>query len=228
MSVSPLSFGKRRSAAQAAASRRNGAKSRGPASEAGKARAAQNARRHGLTSRTVILSTPEERAAHEELARAVTERYRPQGALEEHWVARMIAALWRQTRLEIVESRLLEAMIAGEEAVGLPSLATLSRYRARIARDLAEARHELETLQEQRREARLRRAVAEATPERLRRLAERLERQSAGERGSAAAGGAAASEGCGTNEPEPDRGPSAAPPTAAQQRGRQVAPAGRA
>ncbi len=220
MSPTPLSLGGRRSAAQIEASRRNGARSRGPVSRAGKARAAQNARRHGLTSRTVVLATPEERAAHEALARSVTERYRPQGALEEHWVARMIAALWRQTRLEIVESRLLEALIAGEEPVGLPSLATLSRYRARIARDLAEARRELESLQEQRREARIRRAVAETTPERLRRLADRLERRSAGGGGSATAGGAAAADGCGTNEPEPDRARSAAPPTAAGERDR--------
>ncbi len=201
MSPTPLSLGGRRSAAQIEASRRNGAKSRGPISDAGKARAAQNARRHGLTSRTVVLATPEERAAHEALARSVTERYRPQDALEEHWVARMIAALWRQTRLEIVESRLLEALIAGEEPVGLPSLATLSRYRARIARDFAEARRELESLQEQRREARIRRAVAGATPERLRRLAEHLEDRSRD--GHATVGGFAVSPVRGTNEPEP-------------------------
>ncbi len=205
MSFTTLSFGQRRSTARAEASRRNGAKSKGPVSAAGKARSAQNARRHGLTSRTVVLATPEDRAAHAELARAVAERYRPEGALEEHWAARMVAALWRQTRLEIIESRVLEAMIAGEEALGLPSLATVSRYRARIARDLAEARRELEALQERRREERLRRALARATPERLRRLADRLQRRDAEADPRREPAGAAPPPvpGNGTNEPEP-------------------------
>ncbi len=221
MSFTTLSFGKRRTAAQAEASRRNGARSRGPVSEAGKARSSQNARRHGLTSRTVVLATPEDRAAHERLRRAVVERYRPQGALEEHWVARMVAALWRQQRLEIVESRLPEAMIAGEEAVGLPGLATLSRYRARIARDLAEARRELEALREERREARLRRALAAATPERLRRLAERLQARHRGPAEDADPASSAATVADGTNEPGREVTASAPPSlTAAEEGGR--------
>ncbi len=213
MSFTTLSFGPRRSAARAEASRRNGAKSKGPVSAAGKARSAQNARRHGLTSRTVVLATPEDRATHAELARAIAERYRPEGTLEEHWAARMVAALWRRTRLEIIESRVLEAMIAGEEALGLPSLATVSRYRARIARDLAEARRELETLQERRREERLRRALARATPERLRRLADRLQgRDPETDRRREPAGACPVSAN-GTNEPEPPFVPSPSAPS---------------
>ncbi len=211
MTVSTLSLGKRRSAAQAEASRRNGAKSRGPATEAGKARSARNATRHGLNSRTIVLTTAEDRAAHARLAEAVTGQYRPEGALEEHWVARLIEAMWRQTRLEIIESRVLEAMILGEEAVGLPSLATVSRYRARIARDLAEARRQLEALQEERREARRRRLLRQATPERLRRLADRLQQRD------------------GTNEPEAARipaAPAAARPSCRNEPEREIARAG--
>ncbi len=211
MRITTLSLGKRRSAAQAEASRRNGAKSKGPVTDAGKARSARNATRHGLRSRTVILTTAEDRAAHARLAEAVTERYRPEGALEEHWVARLVEALWRQSRLEIIESRVLEAMILGEEAVGLPSLATVSRYRARISRDLAEAQRQLETLREERREARRRRLLREATPERLRRLADRLQQRD------------------GRKEPEPARVetmPAAAPPSCTNEPGPEIARAG--
>ncbi len=206
MRITTLSLGKRRSAAQAEASRRNGAKSRGPATEAGKARSARNSIRHGLNSRTIVLTTPEDRAAHARLAAAVAEQYRPEGALEEHWVTRLVEAMWRQTRLEIIESRVLEAMILGEEAVGLPSLATVSRYRARIGRDLAEARRQLEALREERREARRRRLLREATPERLRRLADRLQQRASRNEPEAAgipAAAAAVPPSC-RNEPGPE------------------------
>ena len=44
------------------ASRQNGARSAGPTSEAGKARAARNGVRHGLTSRTLFLLPDEDPA----------------------------------------------------------------------------------------------------------------------------------------------------------------------
>jgi hypothetical protein len=49
-------------AAQSAASRSNGARSRGPATPEGKARAARNSVRHGLSGRTFFLLQDEDRA----------------------------------------------------------------------------------------------------------------------------------------------------------------------
>ncbi len=163
------------SPARARASRANGARSRGPKTEAGKARSAANSLRHGLTARTVPLLGPEERQAHARLRDELFAHYRPEGSLETHWVERMVDAMWRQTRLELLENRVLESLIAGERPEGLPSLTTLCRYRARIGRDLEQARSELERLQEQRRAERARRAARRATPEQLRRFAELLE-----------------------------------------------------
>ena len=200
-----------RSTLQIAASRRNGARSRGPKTAAGKARSAGNATRHGLASRTVVLVREEDRAAYEALRADIMARHRPRGALEGHWAQRLCDALWRQARLDLLEARALDSLIAGEESGGLPGLATLARYRARIARDIREARAELEAL----RETRIHEA-ARATandPARLRALAAILE-----DRRAERPGGTAAAQGTdgpradsGTNEPGPLA--DAAPPT---------------
>ena len=192
-----------RSALQIAASRRNGARSRGPRTAAGKARSAGNAIRHGLASRTVVLVREEDRAAYEALRADVTARHRPKGALEEHWAQRLCDALWRQARLDLLEARALDGLIAGEESGGLPGLATLARYRARIARDIREARAELEAL----RAARIHEA-ARATandPARLRALAAILEgrRAERPDRTAAAQGTDGPRADRGTNEPGP-------------------------
>ncbi len=166
-----------RTTAQIEASRRNGTRSRGPKTAAGKARSAGNASRHGLTSRTIVLVHEEDRAAYAALRADIMARHRPQGALESHWAKCLLDALWRQSRLDLLESRVLEGLIAGEEGGGLPSLATLARYRARIARDIREAEARLGEL----REARIDDAVRSTArdPARLRQLAALLEAREA-------------------------------------------------
>ena len=52
------------SSARAAASRRNGARSRGPVTAAGKARSARNATKHGLRARNVVLDDEERGRVH--------------------------------------------------------------------------------------------------------------------------------------------------------------------
>ena len=162
-----------RTALQIETSRRNGARSRGPKTAAGKARSARNATRHGLTARTVVLVREEERAAHAALRADLSARLRPQGALEEHWARHLLDALWRLSRLDLLEARTLETLIEGEAGGGLPSLATLCRYRARIARDIREAEERLRELRNARLEKTARRTARD--PARLRALAAILE-----------------------------------------------------
>src|SRR4051795_12004841 len=142
------------SLAQSAASRANGALSRGPATPDGKARSAANATRHGLrgTSRAIA---PEDAAELATLRDALTARLAPADAVERHWVGEIAFALWQQQRLRVVTALALAAAEGGTdepetqpraepERPRLPSLATLARYRARIERDLRLAQEGLE------------------------------------------------------------------------------------
>ena len=92
------------------ASRANGARSRGPRTDEGKARSSMNALTHGLTARTAIVLPLVERAedwsAH---VAGFVEAMRPVGAVERELVERMAAITWRLRRVERVEA----AMIGG-------------------------------------------------------------------------------------------------------------------
>ncbi|MDW8126113.1 MAG: hypothetical protein RMJ04_15195, partial [Geminicoccaceae bacterium] len=127
--------------AQREASRRNGARSRGPRSEAGKARIAAAATRHGLCGGFRLL--PGEEARFRRLRAGWRARLRPRDAVEEAAVDKLVFAVLREHRLEAIESRLSAALATGAPAEGLPSLATLLRYRARIERDRRRALAEL-------------------------------------------------------------------------------------
>src|SRR5262245_50414713 len=174
--------------------RRNGSLSRGPVTAEGKACSAMNATRHGVCATTMVPGTGEdvELAA---LRTALLMRWQPADAAEAHLVEELVFAAWRQVRLRAVEDAVLARAGRGEgPSPGLPSLATLMRYRGRIDRDARVAAEELAALRRGRREL--------ADPMRLRWLAERIERAQAiagasrPEAGTMASGDAAR-----TNEP---------------------------
>ncbi|MDX6750887.1 hypothetical protein SH611_13775 [Geminicoccaceae bacterium 1502E] len=132
-------------AAQSDTSRRNGGRSHGPASEEGKARSARNGTRHGLFAAELEL-TSEEQAHFEALRDDLGRRHRPAGAAEEHWVRQVAVTMLRRERLDALEMRVLDLALEGADAVreaGLPSPATVLRYRARLQRDHEHAMREL-------------------------------------------------------------------------------------
>ncbi len=86
-----------RSQAQIEASRRNGAKSRGPITPEGKAISSRNALRHGNTAQSVLL-TSEDHAAFNQLADAFYHRFQPADDVEREIVNEMIVALWHRRR----------------------------------------------------------------------------------------------------------------------------------
>jgi hypothetical protein len=135
--------------AQSAASRANGARSRGPVTAEGLARCRRATARHGLRGRFELLPG-EDAGTFERLRAAWYRRVRPADAEQAKLVEAQIALVWRRRRLDAIEDRLLRVLIEGRPRDGLPSLETVCRYRARLAREQQVLRRALAELEAQR------------------------------------------------------------------------------
>lgn len=85
----------------------NAKQSTGPVTADGKARSAQNATKHGLTSRTVVLPH-ENKEEYEALKKEFVRKYRPAGILEQQMVTRMLDCWWLLNRALRVEAEFCE------------------------------------------------------------------------------------------------------------------------
>jgi hypothetical protein len=92
--------------ARAAASRRNGAKSRGPKTLDGKARSAQNALQHGMRAQKHVLLPQEDAAAFAALESAIVAELAPEGVLQTLLARRVAIAAWRRARADRLEAEL--------------------------------------------------------------------------------------------------------------------------
>jgi hypothetical protein len=89
--------------AQLNANKMNAQLSPGPVTDAGKAICAQNALKHGLTSRMALLPT-DDKEAYENLVAIILEKYRPETD-PEHLLIQQIADIeWRLLRVPLLES----------------------------------------------------------------------------------------------------------------------------
>jgi hypothetical protein len=140
------------SALQSETSRRNGALSRGPVSEAGKAASAQNALRHGLRGGGISVRA-EESAWYAGLLATHQDLYKPANAAEASLVEQLCLVELKLHRLDLLELAALDGAADGaaETRLGLPSLSTLARYRSRITKERWELEHRLSQLQQRRR-----------------------------------------------------------------------------
>jgi hypothetical protein len=98
---------RKRTEAQRNAARQNGAKSQGPTSPEGKARVSQNALRHGLTSKRVVLAN-ENPAQWDSLVEALTEEWQPETLTEFDLLQDLAAARWRLCRVLDYEKSLMD------------------------------------------------------------------------------------------------------------------------
>jgi hypothetical protein len=127
------------------ASRANGARSRGPKTPQDKERSAQNARRHGLLARCIVLQSESPDAFQAIMAQYV-ERFQPADDVEMALVEEMAAAFWRQRRCWAIETRLFDNAIDADlsgDAIGriagafstlaaAPTLGLMHRYETRL------------------------------------------------------------------------------------------------
>jgi hypothetical protein len=85
---------------RAAASRKNGARSRGPQTPEGRARSAQNALKHGMRAHKHVVLPQEDAAAFAALETAILAELAPLGALQTVLARRIAVAAWRLERAD--------------------------------------------------------------------------------------------------------------------------------
>lgn len=89
---------------QKAASRANGARSRGPKTPEGKARSARNSTSHGLLARAILLEG-ESRERFDDVVNSLKNTLKPVSPLDELLIGKMAVAHWRQIRLWQLEKK---------------------------------------------------------------------------------------------------------------------------
>ncbi len=149
------------SPAQSEASRHNGARSTGPASDQGKARSAMNGVRHGLCGRIFFLLADEDPAAFAEHEAEWLAAWRPRDVHEHEAALAAIRAMWRESRADRLEAQALGDLFAADRIDddaeranakdrALKALGTVLRYKARIEREQRRAREALGALRTRR------------------------------------------------------------------------------
>jgi hypothetical protein len=142
--------------ARAEASRRNGARSRGPNTPEGKARAPQNALRHGLRAEKHVVLPDEDLAEFAALEAAMIDELAPVGALQTVLARRVAVAAWRLARadrleVELFAERRYDSAGAGlaliRDGNGTRSFETLLRYRGAAMAEFWRALKTLKALQ---------------------------------------------------------------------------------
>ena len=93
---------------QSEASRTNGAKSNGPKTETGKANSSQNSNRHNLTGSQIILLSTEDPLEFLRHEKEYLNRFQPLDGVERDLVRKLIAASWREKRMDMMEASMLE------------------------------------------------------------------------------------------------------------------------
>ena len=121
------------------ANRRNSAKSTGPRTAAGKAASRNNAYRHGMRSRSVVIPG-EDRAAYERLLAEMKAEHQPNTKHELFLVRQMTDAQWRLERLKGIEAALFDVPV-----VDPAEIERVSVWQIRMERSYFRAHKELKS-----------------------------------------------------------------------------------
>ena len=164
------------SPARAEASRRNGAKSRGPKTPEGKARASKNALKHGFRAEKHVLVEGECPKTFAAFEASLVDDLAPEGALQSLLAGRIVRAAWRLERAERIETELFAREMQGlfddgdlglaliKDGNGARAFDTLLRYRGAAQAELFRALRTLKALQAEAAPGRRARASLEAAP----------------------------------------------------------------
>jgi hypothetical protein len=153
------------SPARAEASRKNGARSRGPVTSDGKARSSRNALKHGLCAEHHVVVEGESPEAFAAFEAALLADLAPEGALQTLLAGRIVRAAWRLERAERIEADLFAREMHGpfgggdlglaliRDGNGAHAFDTLLRYRGAAQAELFRTLRILKALQAEAREA---------------------------------------------------------------------------
>jgi hypothetical protein len=133
-----------------AANRANAQHSTGPKTDDGKARVSQNAVKHGLTSKDIIVR-PDEREEFEALQADLLAEIAPFGALEGLLFEQLLHAAWNLRRIRRLEAKAFDGAADPLEDDKLAQLLDrYARYQARYERTFHRVLKELKAVQTQR------------------------------------------------------------------------------
>jgi hypothetical protein len=142
--------------ARVEASRRNGARSRGPKTPEGKARSRLNAIKHGMRAAMHVVLADENAVEFHALQEALMDELAPEGALQLMLARRVAVAAWRLARADRMEMELFEerrwenagvGMALIRDGNGTRSFDTLMRYRSAAMAEFMRALRTLKALQ---------------------------------------------------------------------------------
>ena len=138
------------SAARQTANAANARLSTGPRTSEGKAHSAQNARKHGLTAKDLVIG-PEDREEFDEMLAGFQTDVAPQGALQQALFDELVASAWNLRRIRRMETELCAGAAAYLDLLNDNEIQTkldrLARHKSRIERTFHRSLKELKALQ---------------------------------------------------------------------------------
>jgi hypothetical protein len=138
------------SAARQSANVANAQLSTGPRTNDGKARSAQNARKHGLTAADLVI-VPEDREEFDALLAEFQNDVAPQGAVQQILFDELVGAAWNLRRIRRMEAQLCSCAATYQDLLNDDDLQAkldrLARHKSRIERTFHRSLKELKVLQ---------------------------------------------------------------------------------
>jgi hypothetical protein len=128
---------------QATANLANAQSSTGPRTEIGKATSSQNALKHGLTAKTILLPGEDE-AAYRKLCDGMFESFAPADTPEKELIQLLCDTQWRLQRCGRIEAAILSADVPDFKAIDIMSKHE-SRLKRQYSTTLKEARNLIDT-----------------------------------------------------------------------------------